>query len=248
VRGLYALLASAVLLTAAGQARADGTTAPSPEAACADQVHAIAAVMETDARRTRVWYWAWMAAGTTLLVGQGGLAAITDGNDRIEFAVGAATSVFIPAVLLLHPPAVLSGAPALDSRLQATTVSGRLGDPCIALSRARELLAQSASDQALQTGLAAHTFVIGGNIAVGLLLGIAFHDWWGAAKQAVGGTAVGELQVLTLPTGSLRFARANDGGGGAGLGAGIATGLRSNLELGQGRLPIVVPFVLSGTF
>ena len=36
------------------------------------------------------------------------------------------------------------------------------------------------------------------------LLGIGFGDWLGAAKQAVGGSLVGELQILTLPTGALK--------------------------------------------
>jgi hypothetical protein len=106
--------------------------------------------------------------------------------------------------LLLHPPLVLDDAAALDDRLQATTANSALGDACIALERASELLERDARDEAFATGWLAHTFVIGGNIGVGLLLGIAFHDWWGAAKQAVGGSAVGELQILTLPVGVLK--------------------------------------------
>jgi hypothetical protein len=145
-----------------------------------------------------------MAAGTALLAGQATLAALSSGNDRVEFVAGAATSVFIPSFLLVHPPLVLGDAPALNARLEATTAYGRLGDPCVAWSRARELLARDAADEAFATGWLAHTFVVAGNIGVGLVLGIAFHDWWGAAKQAVGGSAVGELQILTLPAGALR--------------------------------------------
>ena len=144
-----------------------------------------------------------MATGTALLAGQAVLAGLTTGDAQKDYVAGAVTSVFIPAVLLLHPPAVLSDAPRLDARLaerlDATTSGDRLGDPCLAFPRAVELLNRDAEDEALTTGWFSHAFVIGGNVAVGLLLGIAFHDWWGAAKQAVGGSIVGELQILTLP-------------------------------------------------
>jgi hypothetical protein len=171
---------------------------------CEMGARAIATALDADARRTRVWYWAWMAAGTALLAGQATLAPLVQGDQRVEFVAGAATSVFIPAFLLLHPPSVLGDALVLDARMQATTVDGRFGDPCIARERARELLARDASDEAFATGPIAHAFVIGGNVAVGLFLGLAFHDWWGAAKQALGGSAVGELQILTLPAGAVK--------------------------------------------
>jgi hypothetical protein len=181
-------------------------------ALCEGRARSIAAATDGDARRTRVWYWSWMAAGTALLAGQATLASLTSGNDRVEFVAGAATSVFIPAILLLHPPLVLADAPVLAARLDATTADGRLGDACVALGRAREILSRDAADEAFSTGWVAHGFVIGGNIGVGLLLGIAFHDWWGAAKQAVGGSAVGELQILTLPAGALHATTIGLGG------------------------------------
>jgi hypothetical protein len=185
-------------------ASAQSAEAPGPQHDCAETTRTIAATLDRDAQRTRVWYWSWMAAGTALLVGQAALATLVVGDARVEYAVGAGTSVFIPGVLLLHPPLVLGDAPLLDARLQATTVGGAIGDPCIALGRARELLRRDADDEALATSWFAHVFVVGGNVAIGLLLGLGLHDWWGAAKQAVGGSAVGELQILTLPGGALR--------------------------------------------
>jgi len=187
----------AAVTAAAGIARAQET------ASCDARVRTIATVLDTDAHRARVWYWAWMATGTALIGGQAALAAVSSGDFQKELVVGASASVFIPGVLLLHPPQVLTDAPLLDARLAQTTADGRLGDPCVVLPRARELLLRSGDDEALATGLLSHAFVIGGNIALGLLLGIGFHDWLGAAKQAIGGAAIGELQILTLPTGAL---------------------------------------------
>jgi len=196
-----AMLLALALLVATASARAQD---PQPMEPCERDARAMATALDIDARRTRVWYWAWMATGTALLAGQGALASLAHGDERIEFATGAATSLFIPALLILHPPNVMGDARLLDARLDASTVDRRLGDPCIARERAREIFARDAADEALATGWIAHSFVIGGNIAVGLLLALAFHDGWGGAKQAFGGSVVGELQILTLPAGALK--------------------------------------------
>jgi len=160
--------------------------------------------LDVDAQHTRVWWWGWMATGSALLVGQGIAAPLTTGDTQKEMIAGALTSTFIPGLLLLHPPLVLADSPRLDARIAETSVGGRLGDPCIVLPRAQELAARDAADQALATGWFAHVFVIGGNLAVGAILGLGFGDWLGAVKQAVGGSIIGELQILTLPTVALK--------------------------------------------
>jgi hypothetical protein len=214
MRGVAYALVFAAVAGCPGRAWAQ----ESPAAACEARARGIAAALDADSRRMRVWYWGWMAAGAALIAGQAVLAGVVEGDQRTEFIAGSATSVLIPTILLVHPPFVLSDAPALDARLQATTVGGTLGDPCIALDRARELLARDAQDAALSTGWLAHALAIGVNVGVGLLLGVVYDDWWGAAKQTIGGIAVGELQILTFPTGALR-AQANLGSLSAGTGS-----------------------------
>jgi hypothetical protein len=200
------LLAASLVLGGARDARAQATRASGDESAlCGERLHVIAATLDDNARRTRTWYWAWLSAGTALLVGQAALAAVTSGDAQKDFVVGAGASAFIPSFLLLHPPRVLSDAPRLEARLAATSLDGRYGDPCLALPLAQQILARDADDQVFATGWFAHAFIIGGNVALGLVLGLGFHDWLGAAKQAIGGSAVGELQILTLPTGALRL-------------------------------------------
>jgi hypothetical protein len=171
---------------------------------CDRKLGDIRTVLDDDARHTRVWYWAWMGIGSTFFVTQTTLAAVTTGNPQRDFAVGAFASAFVPGILLLHPPRVLSDAEILRDRLALTTVDGRVGDPCIAVRRAAELLERSADDEALQTSWVNHVFVIGGNLVLGLFLGLGFNDWLGATKQIVGGTIVGEAQILTFPGGALK--------------------------------------------
>jgi hypothetical protein len=204
MKGAARALVCASLLMSAASA---GAQATSPTADCAEHARSIARALDADSRHSRVWYWSWMGAGAALIAGQATLATLVEGDQRTEFVAGAATSVLIPVVLIVHPPLVLADAPVLEARLQATTVDGSLGDACIAVARARELLDRDARDQAFTTGWLAHVFAIGVNVGVGLLLGLGFHDWWGAARQAVGGSAVGELQILTMPTGAIAAQR-----------------------------------------
>lgn len=195
-----AAVAGLLLACALAAPRAHAQTAPE----CDRELGEIRTVLDDDARRTRVWYWAWMGIGSTLFVGQTALAAVTTDNPQKDFAVGAFASAFVPGILLLHPPRVLSDAALLRDRTALTTVGGRVGDPCVVLLRAHELLARDAEDEALETSWLNHVFVIGGNIFLGAVLGLGFHDWLGAAKQAVGGSVVGELQILTFPGGALK--------------------------------------------
>lgn len=195
-----AVVAAVLLASVVGAHAASAQTT----ADCERRLSDIRTAIDTDARRTRVWYWAWMGIGSTLFVGQTVLAAVTTGNPQKDFAVGAFASAFVPGILLLHPPRVLSDADVLRDRLALTTVDGRVGDPCIASRRAIELLARDADDEALETSWLNHVFIIGGNVFLGLVLGLGFHDWAGAAKQAIGGTIVGEAQILTFPGGALK--------------------------------------------
>jgi len=193
---LALLLLAAV--TAGTSARAQAT------ADCERRLGDIRTVLDDDARHTRVWYWAWMGIGSAFFVTQTALAAVTTGNVQKDFAVGAFASAFVPGLLLLHPPRVMSDAELLRDRLALTTVDGRVGDPCIAVHRAADLLDRAADDEALETSWFNHAFIIGGNLVLGLFLGLGFHDWLGATKQFVGGTIVGEAQILTFPGGSLK--------------------------------------------
>ncbi len=197
-RGIAASLVVSMILVHGPAALAQETVE------CERRLTQITTTLDDDARHTRVWYWSWMAAGTALVAGQAALAAVTTGDLRNDSILGSASAVFIPAFLLIHPPEVLSDAPRLEARLTKTTVDGRVGDPCISLLRARELLARDAADEGFAKAWYAHAFVIGGNIALGLILGVGFGDWLGFAKQAVGGSVVGELQIWTLPGGALQ--------------------------------------------
>jgi hypothetical protein len=188
-------LATAVILTVVATSLRAGAQ---PDVECEVRARALAARLDDEARATRTWYWAWMAAGTALIVGQGTGAVFATGDLRKELVVGASASVFIPGLLLVHPPLVLHDARALHEQV-------KLGEPCLVLPAAAQRVVRDAKDQALATGWFAHTFIIGGNFALGLLLGVGLHDWVGGAKQLVGGTLIGELQILTLPTGVLRM-------------------------------------------
>lgn len=191
MRRLVAVAVASTLLLSSARGRAQETPG------CDLRLHAVTDTLTLDAHATRTWYWAWMAIGGALIAGQGGLAAaVKPGNFRTELIVGSASSVFIPTALLVKPPPGMHDDHGFDAPP---------GDSCFVLASATQHVARNAADQALRTSAFAHTFIIAGNFALGLLLGVGFHDWPGGVKQTVGGLIISELEILTVPTASLKL-------------------------------------------
>jgi hypothetical protein len=201
-RGGVAAAAAATLVACASLAP---ISRAQEQAECAAQLREMKSTLDVDGRRNSTWRWAWTAIDIGLFVGQVALLPVipTDAR-RIELGVNAAKAALVPALLALHPPRVIDDARLLDERVEATSLDGRVADACIARSRAREVLARDATDEQLTTGWIAHVFVVGGNVAVGVVEGLTLGDWLGAIVQAVSSIGVGELQILTQPTGALR--------------------------------------------
>jgi hypothetical protein len=164
----------------------------------------VRAVLDADARHARVWTAAWAITGVALIGGNAAYAAITtDTAMRVDAIISAVKSLFIPAVLLVQPIRAMRDARLVDDIGAAFELSpGRVAS-CVPLSRAEELLVDAAEDEALATRWVAQIVVIGGNVAVGAVQAFGLGHWLGAAIGTFGGIAVGELQILTHPTGAL---------------------------------------------
>jgi hypothetical protein len=74
---------------------------------------------------------------------------------------------------------------------------------CAALARAELLFAASAANEAFKAGIATQLFVIGGNGAIALFLGLGFEHWKGALLNGGGGLLISEFQIFTQPTGAV---------------------------------------------
>jgi hypothetical protein len=176
------------------------------QADCATQLAGMKSTLDRDGQRNDTWRWAWTGIDLGLFVGQIALLPVFSSDaKRIELGVNAGKAALVPVLLALHPPRVIADARLLDDRLAATTLDGHVVDPCIARSRAQEILERDAADEQFTTGWFAHVFVVGGNVAVGVVEGLVLGDWLGAILQTVGSIGVGELQILTQPTGARRY-------------------------------------------
>jgi hypothetical protein len=163
-------------------------------------------LLDDDARHARTWTVAWGIIGVGLIAGNAALAAVTsDDVLRVDSIIAAAKSLFIPAVLVVQPIRAMRDAEKVDRVADEFALPGRQGQvaSCVPLRRAEELLVDAAEDEALATRWVAQIVVIGGNVAVGAVQAFGLGHWGGAAVGTFGGIAVGEVQILTHPTGAL---------------------------------------------
>jgi hypothetical protein len=187
-----------------------GARADEPPA-CADgearrRLAELRTAIDREADRAVAWSEAWVVTGATLALGNFTRAALTrDEDDRIDPLVSGVASLFIPAAIALRPLRVVAEREAL--RVEADTD----GDACAALARMETRVARIGADEAEKAGPLAHGVNVGGNVAIGLLLALAFHHGWAGLLNGAGGIALGELQIATQPTGLVARVRAQEG-------------------------------------
>ena len=175
----------------------------------------VATVMDDQARRARTWSFAWAITGFGLAASNYTQAAFFEDtfDDRLDPLVGATTSLVIPAAILVDPLAVMKHWRTLESDLTALSPAEGLTGLCETLARAERSLALSAEDEAFKAGIFTQIFVIAGNGAVALFLGLGFDHWRGALVNGGGGLLISEFQIYTQPTGAVtqlaRYRRAD---------------------------------------
>lgn len=173
-------------------------------------------VMDDQARRARRWSVAWTIAGLGLAAGNFTQVALADtADERIDPLVGGAASLFIPAALLVKPLEVMAAERALEADVEKLGPAARPEDLCATLARAERLFVESAADEAFSAGIFTHLFVIAGNGAIALFLGLGYDHWKGALLNGGGGLLISEFQIFTQPTGAVdglaRYRRADLG-------------------------------------
>jgi hypothetical protein len=212
-RALAPLLAAASLLFFADHARADdilrcpGVDGSAPLLAEIDGRRRLAfvrEVMDDQGRRARTWSLAWAVAGLGLVAGNLTRVALVDTRDeRIDPLVGAGAALTIPAAILVRPLAVMAHQRTLETELASLPPGAGGPAVCATLARAEYLFARSAADEAFQAGIATQIFVIAGNGAIALFLGLGFDHWRGALLNGGGGLLISEFRIYTQPTGAV---------------------------------------------
>lgn len=154
--------------------------------------------LRVDAHRARLWTGGWASGYGVLTLGQLALAPLFSPGDQVDLYVGAASTAGGMVALLAVPLDVMADAPALDA-----LVAGHPGPvDCAVLAEAERLLVHSADSEAQGRSWVMHGANVLYNVATGLVLGLFFGRWSSAVFTAVTGTLLGEVTILTQPTGA----------------------------------------------
>ena len=179
----------------------------------------VRATMRDQASRAKTWSWAWSGIGLGLAVGQFGEMALVPAHERFQQAFEGAATLYIPGAIALFPLEVRADDATLERFLSDTDSNGEGTAPCLRLERAEELLAASAHDESLHTNWLQHTLAIVLGAGYAVLLQVAFKNVGNTILNGGGGIVIGELQILTSPTGAVsaleRYRRGDIGGASA---------------------------------
>ena len=152
------------------------------------------------AHNAQVWTWGWGIGIGVATVGNLVPLAFVSPQDRIDWYVGAATTVVGIVPLLVAPLDVVGDSRGLRARLAARRSTD---DVCLLLADAEAKLVRDARNQADGQRWWLHAANVALNTGVGLFLGLGYHHWAAGAYNAVFGTAVGEAIILTQPSSSI---------------------------------------------
>jgi len=208
--GLSRLLAIVLLVSVALSSHpvAASVTCPAPANADAalsavdgrQRLDWIDAHLSKTARQARIWTWGWGAGIVAATAANLVPLAFVPPDQRIDWYVGAGTTIVGIVPLLIAPLDVIADARALHREIAKL---GGENDVCRLLADAEARLARDGANQVDGQRWWLHVGNVVLNTGVGLFLGIGYHHWGAGALNAVTGTLIGEAIILTQPTGSI---------------------------------------------
>lgn len=160
----------------------------------------IEARLSRGADKANLWWQTWYYGWTALSMGQFVWALATPDKDtRVDMAVGAAASTLgvIPLGVLPFPART---APWNLAQMPAGSPEQRRRK----LAYAEHLLESAADDEKLRRSWVNHATSIGVSVAVGLVLGVGYGRPRTGLLNALGGVALSEIQIWTMPTAAIR--------------------------------------------
>lgn len=158
----------------------------------------IDAHLSATAHRAQLWTWGWGIGISVATVANLAPLPFVAKSDRIDWYVGAGTTVIGLVPLLIAPLDVIDDARKLHAAVQSST-----DDVCRLLADAERSLLRDANNQSDGQRWWLHVGNVVLNFGVGLFLGLGYHHWGTGAWNAFGGSAIGEAIILTQPTGTI---------------------------------------------
>ena len=154
----------------------------------------IQAQLARTSHRATVWLRGWeitLVGATAANLAMLPILGDTQSN-RIDFGLGAATTIVGVVPLIFWRPRVIDEYEALEAD------AGRTSDRCALLADAERRLVATASAQEQQRAWYMHAGNVVLNLGVTLLFG-AFHHWTTGILSGAGGAVIGEVIIFTEP-------------------------------------------------
>jgi hypothetical protein len=164
----------------------------------------IDAHLSATAHRARVWTWGWGIGIVAATLGNLAPLPFVAKGDRIDWYVGAGTTIVGIVPLLIAPLDVVDDARRLHLRVAEESTADNV---CRLLADAEQSLVRDAKNQSDGQRWWLHVGNVLLNTGVGLFLGLGYHHWGAGAWNAFGGSAIGEAIILTQPTGTMEDLR-----------------------------------------
>lgn len=159
---------------------------------CEAQVQFISHELAHNARLANRWNQGWTAGLALATAGQAAVIPLVSTDDRVDYYVGAASSLAGIVSLAVMPPTAIEDAVQFENHKDNT-------DRCALAHEGEKMLERGAKYEESTTGVLAHIGNIAFNLGLGAILGFGFHHWESALINVVAGTAVGEALVLSYP-------------------------------------------------
>jgi hypothetical protein len=152
------------------------------------------------AKRAFLWSSIWSFTGVAIAGESTALAVATvDEKKRIIWLAQGLPALGFPGLILIDPLKVMADDRELKEITEADPEQTKL---CANLARAEQLFAEDAADEKRKTGIFSHALCVLANLASSTVIVLATGDWTSAILNGVGGEAVSELNLWTLPTGA----------------------------------------------
>lgn len=163
-----------------------------------DRMHFLQRELGAQARYATQWQTTWFLARSAVLAGEFGLAIVSaDAADRTDAVVVGLFALAPPVGTLLFGLRVARDGPRFLRLDHLDTDASR----CAYVARGEQFFARDARNEDENRGWVQHALHIAGSTALFLILGVGYDHWRNAILNLVAGIGLGELQILTQPTG-----------------------------------------------
>jgi hypothetical protein len=152
------------------------------------------------AKRAVLWSNGWSFFGFAAASEVTVIAGLeSDPKKRIIWLANGLPALGFPGLVLVDPIKVIADDRELENLAKDDPLEKKL---CGNLARAEMLFADDAADEKKKTGVFSHLLCVLANVASSAVIVIGTGEWGSAITNFVGGEAVSELNLYSLPTGA----------------------------------------------